>query len=67
MYTSTFTFAPGEYDAPFHALDRRIAEIARAGADTFVAGSAVFGASRDQDPHRYDSVIAALRGELAKV
>lgn len=44
-----------------------IAEIARAGADTFVAGSAVFGASRDQDPHRYDSVIAALRGELAKV
>ena len=30
MYTSTFTFAPGEYDAPFHALDGRIAEIARA-------------------------------------
>ena len=44
-----------------------IAEIARAGADTFVAGSAVFGASRDEDPHRYDSVIAALRAELAKV
>lgn len=44
-----------------------IAAIARAGADTFVAGSAVFGASRDQDPHRYDSVIAALRTELAKV
>ena len=44
-----------------------IADIARAGADTFVAGSAVFGAGRDSDPHRYDSVIAALRAELAKV
>lgn len=42
-----------------------IAEIARAGADTFVAGSAVFGAGRETDPHRYDSVIAALRAELA--
>lgn len=44
-----------------------IAEIARAGVDSFVAGSAVFGAGKDEDPHRYDSVIAALRGELAKV
>jgi len=44
-----------------------IAQIAAAGADTFVAGSAVFGAGRDADPHRYDSVIAALRAELAKV
>ena len=44
-----------------------IAKIAAAGADTFVAGSAVFGAGRDADPHRYDSVIAALRAELAKV
>jgi ribulose-phosphate 3-epimerase len=44
-----------------------IAEIARAGADTFVAGSAVFSAAKDGDPHRYDSVIAALRAELAKV
>ena len=42
-----------------------IAEIARAGADTFVAGSAVFGAGRAEDPHRYDSVIAALRKQLA--
>ncbi|HCX32223.1 MAG TPA: ribulose-phosphate 3-epimerase [Rhodocyclaceae bacterium] len=41
-----------------------IAEIARAGADTFVAGSAVFGAGRDADPHRYDTVVAALRTEL---
>ncbi len=44
-----------------------IAAIAAAGADTFVAGSAVFGAGRDADPHRYDSVIAALRAELERV
>lgn len=43
-----------------------IAEIARAGADTFVAGSAVFSAGKDSDPHRYDSIIGALRAELAK-
>lgn len=43
-----------------------IAEIARAGADTFVAGSAIYGAGKDSDPHRYDSVVAALRAELAK-
>lgn len=44
-----------------------IAEIARAGADTFVAGSAVYGAGKATDAHRYDSVIADLRAELAKV
>ncbi len=44
-----------------------IAEIAKAGADTFVAGSAVFGAAKDSDPHRYDTIIGALRAELAKV
>lgn len=44
-----------------------IAEIARAGADTFVAGSAVFGAGRDDDPNRYDTVIAAMRRALADV
>ncbi len=44
-----------------------IAEIARAGADTFVAGSAIYNAGKDSDPHRYDTVIAALRSELAKV
>ena len=43
-----------------------IAEIARAGADTFVAGSAIYGAGQESDPHRYDSVVAALRAELAK-
>jgi ribulose-phosphate 3-epimerase len=42
-----------------------IAAIARAGADTFVAGSAVFGAGRDDDPHRYDTIIARLRAELS--
>src|SRR5215210_3443328 len=44
-----------------------IAEIARAGADTFVAGSAIFGAGKAADPHRYDTVIAALRAQLAHV
>ncbi len=44
-----------------------IADIARAGADTFVAGSAIYGGGLDADPHRYDSVIKALRSELAKV
>ena len=44
-----------------------IADIARAGADTFVAGSAVFGAGLGGDPHRYDSIIARLRAELATV
>ncbi|GKS69139.1 ribulose-5-phosphate 3-epimerase [Nitrosomonas sp. PY1] len=44
-----------------------IAEIARAGADTFVAGSAIYQAGKDSDPHRYDSIVAAFRAELAKV
>jgi ribulose-phosphate 3-epimerase len=43
-----------------------IREVAAAGVDTFVAGSAVFNAGKDSDPHRYDSIIAALRAELAK-
>jgi ribulose-phosphate 3-epimerase len=43
-----------------------IAEIARAGADTFVSGSAIFGAAVATDPHRYDTVVAALRTELQK-
>lgn len=42
-----------------------IAEIARAGADTFVAGSAVFKARNDADPHRYDSVLRDFREQLA--
>ncbi|HNC51790.1 MAG TPA: ribulose-phosphate 3-epimerase [Accumulibacter sp.] len=43
-----------------------IAEIARAGADAFVAGSAVFGSGRNGDRNRYDSIIGALRAELEK-
>jgi len=42
-----------------------IGEIHAAGADTFVAGSAIFGAARDQDPNRYDTVISAMRNALA--
>ena len=38
-----------------------IAEIARAGADTLVAGSAIFGSDD------YHATIAAMRSELAKV
>ena len=38
-----------------------IAQIARAGADTFVAGSAIFGAGN------YAKVVAAMRSELATV
>ena len=43
-----------------------IRQIAEAGADMFVAGSAVFGAAADSDPNTYDSVIKAFREELAK-
>ncbi|MEC8871393.1 MAG: ribulose-phosphate 3-epimerase [Pseudomonadota bacterium] len=39
---------------------------AQAGADTFVAGSAVFSAGKDSDPNRYDSVIGQLRTALAQ-
>ena len=42
-----------------------IADIARAGADTFVAGSAIFSAAQDSDPNRYNSVIAAMRERIA--
>ena len=44
-----------------------IREIAAAGADTFVAGSAIFGAGKDSDANGYDTVCAAMRAELAKV
>ena len=43
-----------------------IGSIAQAGADTFVAGSAIFGAGNDSDPNRYDSVIGQLRTALAR-
>jgi ribulose-phosphate 3-epimerase len=44
-----------------------IAEIARAGADTFVAGSAIFGAGKDTDPNRYNTIVGELRAQLATV
>jgi|GEM_PF-3331909 len=44
-----------------------IKEVAEAGVDTFVAGSAVFGKKNDKDANRYNTIIAELRAELAKV
>lgn len=44
-----------------------IAEIAAAGADMFVAGSAIFNAHEASDPHGYDSVINKMRAALAQV
>ena len=43
-----------------------ICDIAKAGADTFVAGSAIFGAANESDANRYDTVVNAMRAELAK-
>ena len=43
-----------------------IREIAEAGADTFVAGSAIFSAKNESDANVYDSVIKQMRDELAK-
>ena len=45
---------------------KNIREIAEAGARTFVAGSAVFGAANADDPNQYETIIAALRAELAQ-
>ena len=44
-----------------------IKEIAKAGADTFVAGSAIFGSGKDSDPNRYDTVVKSLRDALAQL
>ncbi|MFN2349919.1 MAG: ribulose-phosphate 3-epimerase [Thioalkalivibrio sp.] len=43
-----------------------IREIKAAGADTFVAGSAIFGAANKSDAHHYESIIQQMRDELAK-
>ena len=43
-----------------------IRKIAEAGADTFVAGSAIFGAANSSDANVYDTVVGAMRAELAK-
>ena len=44
-----------------------IAEIAKAGADTFVSGSGLFGFGDDSDPHHYDTIVGKMRAELATV
>ena len=44
-----------------------ISEIAAAGADTFVAGSGIFGFNNASDANRYDSILAKLRNELERV
>ncbi len=41
-----------------------IAEIAAAGADTFVAGSGIFGKGQDSDPNGYDTIIGEMRRQL---
>ena len=44
-----------------------IAEIAKAGADTFVAGSEIFKAANADDPNGYDTILKSLRSSLSKV
>ena len=44
-----------------------IADIAKAGADTFGAGSAIFKNAKDTDPNRYDSIVKSLRDSLAAI
>lgn len=46
---------------------QNIAEIARAGADTFVAGSAIFGKPSESDPNRYNTIVGEMRAALATV
>ena len=43
-----------------------IREIKEAGADMFVAGSAIFGAKNEADANLYETVIGQMRDELAK-
>ncbi len=42
-----------------------IRAIYAAGADTFVAGSAIFSNASDHNPNKYDSIIQELRTEIA--
>ncbi len=44
-----------------------IGEIAAAGADTFVAGSGIFGFAQSGDANTYDTILGQFRKELAKV
>ena len=41
-----------------------IAEIAAAGADTFVSGSGIFAKAKPDDPHGYDSILQQMRDQL---
>jgi ribulose-phosphate 3-epimerase len=41
-----------------------LAEIAAAGADTFVSGSGIFGCAKPDDPHDYDSILQRMRDQL---
>ena len=43
-----------------------IAEIAAAGADTFVSGSGIFGCAQDADPNRYDTILRDMRARLER-
>jgi ribulose-phosphate 3-epimerase len=44
-----------------------IREVAEAGVDTFVAGSAIFSKRNEKDKNRYDTIVSEMRAELAKV
>ena len=46
---------------------QNIAEIAQAGADTFVAGNAIFTQGKDTDKNRYNTIVSELRTALATV
>lgn len=46
---------------------QNIAEIAKAGADTFVAGNAIFTQGKDTDKNRYNTIVSELRASLAAV
>ena len=46
---------------------QNIVDIARAGADTFVAGSAIFGSPKEGDQNRYNTVVGQMRAALATV
>ena len=41
-----------------------IAEIAAAGADTFVSGSGLFGFGKDEDANHYDTIVGQMRAAL---
>jgi ribulose-phosphate 3-epimerase len=54
-----------EVDGGVNAMN--IAEIAKAGADTFVAGNAIFTKGLDTDKNRYNTIVSELRAQLATV